>query len=200
VNWQDQGTAFANPSYSAGWSGLLNADLVAGIIRASDNVQTPGLKLWTFGPQGLNIDVNDSAKWVRPTIEMWHGVTPEFWSRGTMAAKEVRQWKQSFFPTMGLKEVTAASEDGAMYLSASKGATDTTLSVAATLTVPNQTVRVSLRLGGSAVTEQDVVVSASDATTATATVPNSKASAGAAFEAVFSQGDKTLLTGKTSLQ
>lgn len=53
-------------------------------------VKTPGLKLWTFGKQSLTADVNDSTVWLRPTIEMWHGVTPELWSRGTMTANEVR--------------------------------------------------------------------------------------------------------------
>ena len=100
-NWVDQGTAFANPDYRANWSGLMNDDKAAGIVRVTNDVKTPGLKLWTFGPQGLNIDVNDSAVWVRPTIEMWHGITPEFWMRGSMAANEVRQWKQTFFPTRG---------------------------------------------------------------------------------------------------
>src|SRR4029453_899081 len=97
--------------------GLMNDDKVVGIVRASDNVKTPGLKLWSFGPQGLNIDINDSSVWVRPAIEMWHGITPEFWMRGTMAANEVRQWNQSFFATIGLKGITAASDNGAVYLS-----------------------------------------------------------------------------------
>ena len=101
-NWVDQGTAFANPDYRANWSGLLNEDKGRGVVRVSDNAKTPGLKLWTFGPQSLSININDSTQWLRPTIEMWHGITPEFWMRGTMAANEVRQWNQSFFPMLGL--------------------------------------------------------------------------------------------------
>ena len=126
----------------------------------SDNVKTPGLKLWTFGPQSLSVDINNSAEWLRPTIEMWHGITPEFWMRGSMAANEVRQWNQTFFPILGLKGITAASENGALYLSSAKSGSDTVLSVAATLTLPNQTVKAVLRLNGTAVAEQDVVVAA----------------------------------------
>ena len=50
-NWVDQGTAYASPDYRANWSGLMNDDNGRGIVRVSDNVKTPGLKLWTFGPQ-----------------------------------------------------------------------------------------------------------------------------------------------------
>ena len=198
-NWVDQGTAFANPDYRANWSGLMNDDKAVGIVRVSDNVKTPGLKLWTFGPQGLNIDVNKSDVWVRPTIEMWHGITPEFWMRGTMAANEVRQWNQTFFSTQGLKGITAASDNGALYLSSAKSGSDTVLSVAATLTLPNQTVKAVLRLNGTAVAEQDVVVAATEATTVSATVASSMAPAGAVFAVEFLQGTRSLLAGQTTL-
>jgi hypothetical protein len=198
-NWVDQGIAYASPDYRANWSGLMNDDNSMGIIRVSENVRTPGLKLWTFGKGSLTTDINKSAEWLRPTIEMWHGVTPEFWTRGSMSANEVRQWSDSYFPTLGLKEITAASEHGALHLSSSKGASDTTLSVAATLTLPKQTVKAVLRLNGSTVKEQDVVVSAADATTVSASVTNDKISAGAVFQAEFLQGDSSLLSGQVTL-
>jgi hypothetical protein len=198
-NWMDQGTAFASPDYRANWSGLMNDDKARGLVRVSDNVKTPGLKLWTFGPQSLSIDINDSATWLRPTIEMWHGISTEFWNRGTMAANEVRQWRQSFFPVLGLKGVTAASESGAVYLTSAKSGSDTVLTAAATLTSPGQTVKAILRVNGGAVAEQDVVVATTDANTVSATVAGSKAPAGAVFAADFVQGDRTLLTGQITL-
>jgi hypothetical protein len=198
-NWVDQGTAFANPDYRANWSGLMNDDKAAGIIRVSDNAKTPGLKLWTFGPQSLSVDINNSANWLRPTIEMWHGITPEFWSRGTMAANEVRQWNQSFFPTLGLSAVTAASEKGALQLSSSRSGSDTVLSVAATLTIPNQTVKAVLRIDGSSVAERDVMIAAAGATTVSATVETSRAPAGAVFAVDFLQADRSLLAGQLTL-
>lgn len=199
-NWVDQGIAYPNPSYRANWSGLMNYDASMGFVRVSDNVKTPGLKIWTFGTQGLTANVNDSTQWVRPAIEMWHGVTAEFWTRGTMAASEVRQWTDNFFPTFGLKEVTAASTYGVTYLSSAKSGTDTVLRADATLTVPDQTVKAVLRLDGSKVAEQDVVVSRTDATTVSATLPSSKISSGASFEAEFFLGDTSILLGKTTLQ
>lgn len=198
-NWQDQGIAYASPDYRANWSGLVNYDNDMGIVRVADNAKTPGLKLWTFGKGSLSVDNNDSTQWLRPTIEMWHGITPEFWTRGTLAANEVRQWTQSFFPTIGMQEITAASEYGAIHLSSSKSATETVLSVITTLTLPGQTVKATLRLDGSVVAEQEVVVAPGDATAVTATVANSKAPSGAVFSAEIVQGDKSLLTAQKTL-
>ena len=73
------------------------------------------------------------------------------------------------------------------------------LNVAASLTLPNQTVRASLLLGGSVVAAQDAVGAADDATTVSVTVPSSKASSGAVFEAKLAQGDRSLLSGRTTL-
>ena len=199
-NWVDQGTAFANPDYSANYSGLINYDEEIGILRVSDNVQTPGLKLWTFGRESLTIDINDSSQWLRPTIEMWHGVTPEFWDRASMSPNEVKQWSDSYFPTLGLSEITAASEHGAVYLSRSESGADAVLSAAATLTLPDQTVRAVLRLNGNVILEQDVVVASTAATTVSATVASSEITAGAVFEAEFLQGDSSLLSGQVALQ
>jgi hypothetical protein len=199
-NWVDQGTAFANPDYRANWSGLINYDSDVGILRVSDNVETPGLKLWTFGTQSLDIDLSDSDEWLRPTIEMWHGITPEFWDRTTLAAGEVREWSESYFPTLGLREVTAANEYGALYLSSLESGVDTMLSAAATLTLPAQTVRAVFRLNGDVVAEQDVVVATTEATTVNATVAGGEISPGAVFEAEFFQGGGSLLSGQITLQ
>jgi hypothetical protein len=198
-NWVDQGTAFANPKYEANWWGLMNEDNDTATVRVSPNVQTPGLKLWTFGKQSLDIDINDSEEWLRPTIEMWYGATPEFWARGSMTANEVRQWSDSYFATFGLPEITAASEFGAVYLSQSADGADTVLSAAASLTLPDQTVKAILRLGDTVISEQDVVVAADDATTVTATVASSDLAPGALFEAEFVQDDNSLLKGQLTL-
>jgi hypothetical protein len=198
-NWVDQGTAFANPDYRANWSGLSNDEKEMAILRVTDDQQTPGLKLWTFGKDSLAVDVNDSESWLRPTIEMWHGVTPEFFTRGTLAASEVRSWSDHYFATLGLAEITAASEYGAVYLSSSAMGADTVLSAVATLVLPNQTVKAILRVNGSVVGEEDVVVAADDATTVTATLPTSGIAAGSVFEVEFLRGDTSLLSAELTL-
>lgn len=198
-NWVDQGTGFANPKYSANYSGLLNEDEHMGVLRVSDNVQTPGLKLWTFGTQSLSIDINDSSEWLRPTIELWHGVTPEFWDRASMTPNEVKQWSDTYFATLGLSEITAASEYGAVQLTHQESGADTVLTAAATLTLPDQTVRAVLRLDGNVISEQEVVVQATAATTVSATLATSELAPGANFEAEFLQGDTSLLTGQVAI-
>ena len=197
-NWADQGTAFANPSYSANWSGLSNYTNDTSTLRVSENVQTPGLKLWTFGKQSLDADINDGDVWLRPTIEMWHGVTPEFWSRGTMAANETRTWTDRFFATFGMKEFTTASEYGAVLLSSAPIDSGTELRATATLVLPDQTVHAILKLDGSVVAEKDVVVAAADATKVSVVAPN--AAAGGVFEVEFLQGTKSLLKAQTTLK
>jgi hypothetical protein len=198
-NWTREGTAFANPQYSANWSGLANDVNGTNILRVSENLLTPGLKLWSFGKGGLDIDVNDGAEWLRPAIEMWHGVTPEFWKRATLAANEVRTWTDRYFATVGLKEITAASENGALYLSAAPAGSDTALHVAASLTAPNRTVKAILRVNGKVISEKDVVAAAAEATTVSANVPSSDAPAGAVFEAEFLQDGKSLVKGQITL-
>jgi hypothetical protein len=198
-NWVEQGTAFANPDYRANWSGLINDDEHMAILRVSDSAKTPGLKLWTFGKESLNVDINDRAEWLRPTIEMWHGITPEFWNRATMAASEVRQWSDHYFPTMGLNEITAASEYGALSLTASPIGSGTAPSATATLSLPDQTVHAVLRLDGSVIGEQDLVVESSKATTVSATVADTEMSPGAVFEVEFLQGTSSLIVGRMAL-
>jgi hypothetical protein len=198
-NWKEQGTAFANPQYGANWSGLANDTNGTNVLRVSDNVKTPGLKLWTFGRDSLTVDIENGDEWVRPTIEMWHGVTPEFWQRGTLAASEVRTWTDRYFATLGLSDITAASEHGAMYLSRAASGSDTVLSVAASLTQPNQTVKAILRLDANVLAEQDVLAAAGEATKLSATVPSSMISAGAVLEAEFLQGSTSWLKGQISL-
>ncbi|HXS16555.1 MAG TPA: DUF5107 domain-containing protein, partial [Polyangiaceae bacterium] len=58
-NWVDQGTCFANPSYQAHWSGLFNHQNKTAVLRVSEDQQTPGLKLWTFGRDSVGVDVDD---------------------------------------------------------------------------------------------------------------------------------------------
>lgn len=199
-NWDDQGTAFANPQYDANWSGLFNGDSEMGVLRVTEGGQTPGLKLWTFGIQSLSADLDDSSEWLRPTIEMWHGVTPEFWDRDTMAAGEVRTWHDAYFPISGLEEVTAASEYGAVQLSRSDSGSDALLEARATLTTPSRTVHAVLTLDGMVVAEEDMVVDSSGGATLRAPVPVSSVLPGAVLSVDFLLDDVSRLSAQTTLE
>lgn len=199
-NWTREGTAFANPQYTANWSGLANDVNGTNILRVSENVVTPGLKLWSFGKGGLNIDVNDGTEWLRPAIEMWHGVTPEFWKRATFAAGEVRTWKDHYFATVGLERIAAANENGALSLSRAANGAEVVLNASAALTRPGRNVHAVLRLGDQVVAETDLVAAAAEATTVTANLPSSEAPAGAVFEAEFLADGASLLKGQLMLE
>jgi hypothetical protein len=198
-NWTEEGTAFASPQYTANWSGLANDKNGTNILRVSENKVTPGLKLWTFGVPSLTADVTKSDVWLRPAIEMWHGVTPEFWKRGSFTAGEVKTWTDRYFATLALPEITAASEQGALYLSSAPSGSDVALNVAASLNQPDQMLKAILRVNGSVVATKDVMSAAADATKVSATVPTAMAPAGAMFEAELLQGDKSLLKGQITL-
>jgi hypothetical protein len=198
-NWTREGTAFASPQYSANWSGLANDVNGTNVLCVSDNVKTPGLKLWTFGKDSVTSDVSKPDVWLRPAIEMWHGATPEFWKRGSLAAGEVRAWTDRYFATLGLPNITAASENGAMFLSSAASGSDTILNVAASLTRPSQTFKAILRLNDNVVAERDVVAAAADATKVSATVPTSMIATGAVFEAEFLAGGQSVLEGRLTL-
>lgn len=199
TNWVDQGTAFANPKYEANWSGLVNYDSNIGTLRATEGGGTQGLKLWTFGKQSLDIDLNDPSEWLRPTIEMWHGVTPEFWNRGSMAASEVRAWKDYYFPTFGLREVSASSEFGAVQVSSEESGGEVTLRAVSTLTIPGQTVHALFRVGEAVTLEEDVLVPADGPLELVKKVPSSEVFPGVPFYVEFSQGEQSLLIGGITL-
>jgi len=198
-NWVDQGTAFANPEYQANWSGLFNSVNKTAVLRVSEDQHTPGLKLWTFGRDSLDVDVNDGEQWLRPTIEMWHGVTPEFWDRGTMAAGEVRSWRDHYFASLGLDGVTAASEHGAVYLQRVLTGAQTQLSATATLNLPGQTVRAVLRLDGVVLHDEQLIVESTEPNVVSALVPDEEAHPGAVVEAEFFLGEESLLVGQWTL-
>jgi hypothetical protein len=120
-NWQDMGILYAYPAAVAPFWGVINHDAHEGLLRIADNSVTPGLKMWTWGYQQSQInatDPNNAANSARPYIELWGGVSHEFFTPATLAAGAGKQWTESFLPTVGLDQVTAASADGAAYVSA----------------------------------------------------------------------------------
>ena len=84
-------------------------------------------------------------------------------------------------------------------LTRTESGTDVVLSASSTLTIPGQTVKATLRLDGDVIAEQDVVISGTEATTVSATVPSADVSPGAIFEAELFLGDASLLSGQVAL-
>lgn len=199
-NWVDQGTAFASPQYDANWSALVNGDSGRGIARTTEAGGTSGLKLWTFGPQSLTADVSDSTEWLRPTIEMWHGITPEFWQRTSLASGAVKAWRDHYFPTFGLDEITAASEFGVVHLAQSESGAETVLQATATLTLPGRTVRAVFSLDGAAIGEEEVVVPADASLEVDAAAPTSSITPGTVGSVEFFLAGESLLAATLTFE
>ncbi len=112
-NWPDMGIAYAFPDMRGGnfW-GVINHDNEEGIFRIGDNRLTPGLKIWTWGyPQSSAVDPHTSADETRPYIELWAGVSREFWQRAQLPAGDRLEIEEIYSPSVGLANVTYANEN-----------------------------------------------------------------------------------------
>ncbi|MBA3872019.1 MAG: DUF5107 domain-containing protein [Anaerolineae bacterium] len=112
-NWVDRGIAYAYPDMGgANFWGAVNHDNQEGLIRVANNDVTPGMKMWTWGFDSVNIDpFKQPTVEIRPYIEMWAGATTEFFTRTQMAAGKEIVSEETYTPTVGLTNVTQASRD-----------------------------------------------------------------------------------------
>ena len=117
------GIAYAKPNMQgANFWGAINHDNEEGIFRIADNTLTPGLKIWTFGYDStLKLDPFKSKNWRRPAIELWAGVTNQFFKKKSFPANSSYGIKAAYTPSVGLKNVTHASDEVLVDLS-SEGA------------------------------------------------------------------------------
>lgn len=108
-----EGIAYASPNMQGeNFWGAINHDVEEGIFRIADNTLTPGLKIWTFGYDSVNIDpYADGVQWHRPAIELWAGVTNRFFERTTLPANTVLEIDETYASSVGLSTVTHANTD-----------------------------------------------------------------------------------------
>jgi hypothetical protein len=112
-NWADMGIAYAYPDMEGEtfW-GVINHDNEEGIIRIANNDVTPGLKMWTWGYDSTDVDpFAQHAAESRPYIELWAGVTPEFFIHTSLEPDGEVVMEDTYSPTLGLTNVTHASRD-----------------------------------------------------------------------------------------
>ncbi len=111
-NWQREGILYAYPDMGGkNFWGVINHANEEGIFRIADNTKTPGLKFWTFGYDSLNVKPFESPWARRPFIELWAGVTPEFFQKTTLMAGEVYEFEETYSPSVGMTNVNGATED-----------------------------------------------------------------------------------------
>jgi hypothetical protein len=124
-NWPAMGIAYAAPDMQAGnfW-GVINHDNDEGIIRIADNTVTPGLKMWTWGFPSFT-DETDPRKDPnpgRPYVELWAGVSNEFFHSAEFPALGEVSIPETYSPTVGMSNVTQANENILINLTAEASA------------------------------------------------------------------------------
>jgi hypothetical protein len=122
-NWPTMGIAYAAPDMQGGnfW-GVINHDNEEGIIRIADNKVTPGLKMWTWGfPSFTNeTDARKDPTEARPYVELWAGVSDQFFHSASFPALSEVSVPETYSPTVGMSNVTHANENMLINLSADR--------------------------------------------------------------------------------
>jgi hypothetical protein len=120
-NWPTMGIAYAAPDMQGGnfW-GVINHDNEEGIFRIADNKVTRGLKMWTWGfPSFTNeTDARKDPNEARPYVELWAGVSDEFFHSASFPALGEVSIPETYSPTLGMSNVTHANENILINLSA----------------------------------------------------------------------------------
>ncbi|MEH2622116.1 hypothetical protein V1292_000171 [Bradyrhizobium sp. AZCC 1719] len=113
-NWPTMGIAYAAPDMQGrNFWGVINHDNEEGIIRIADNTVTRGLKMWTWGfPSFTNeTDARKDPNEARPYVELWAGVSDQFFHRAKLPARGEVSIPETYSPTVGMSNVTHANEN-----------------------------------------------------------------------------------------
>ncbi len=155
ANWPDMGIAYAFPDMMGqNFWGVINHDNNEGIFRIADNTLTPGLKLWTWGyPHSTSVDPHATADEARPYIELWAGVTREFWQRTELSANDQLQIEETYSPSVGLVNVTHANNDFLVNLTPTSS---TAIECQLFGIYPEKTVIVSMNVDGAGFYEETI--------------------------------------------
>src|SRR5438477_11685017 len=112
-NWPTMGIAYAAPDMQGGnfW-GVINHDNEEGIIRIADNRTTRGLKMWTWGFPSFTgeTDPRKEPGPQRPYVELWAGVSDQFFHSARFPASSEVSVAETYSPTVGMSNVTHANE------------------------------------------------------------------------------------------
>jgi len=113
-NWPSMGIAYAAPDMQGGnfW-GVINHDNDEGIIRIADNTVTRGLKMWTWGFPSFTheTDPRQDPNPQRPYVELWAGVSDQFFHNAEFPALGEVSIPETYSPTVGMGNVTHANEN-----------------------------------------------------------------------------------------
>ncbi|MDB5584696.1 MAG: hypothetical protein JWR80_9872 [Bradyrhizobium sp.] len=169
-NWPTMGIAYAAPDMQGGnfW-GVINHDNEEGIIRIADNTVTRGLKMWTWGyPSFTNeTDARKDPSEARPYVELWAGVSDEFFHSASFPARGEVSIPETYSPTVGMSNVTHANENILINLSA-EGAN---VNLQFFSIEPAAPLRVTLTRGAAVIFEDDIKADPSRGNRIVAAIP-----------------------------
>ncbi|MFK7952178.1 MAG: T9SS type A sorting domain-containing protein [Ekhidna sp.] len=114
--WNDMGIAYANELESSYW-GVINHENEEGVFRISDNAETKGMKIWTWGKNNIDNDMFDFSNGGADNyIELWGGTSRAFFEDATLAANQVKSWSESYCATTGMIGINEMNEYAAVNL------------------------------------------------------------------------------------
>ncbi|MGD9994555.1 MAG: T9SS type A sorting domain-containing protein [Salinivirgaceae bacterium] len=112
--WNDMGIAYAHNLSSNFW-GVINHENNEGVFRISENIETPGMKFWTWGKNNVDNNMFDFSNGGADNyIELWAGVSGSFFSDASISANGSKSWKETYSPTVGMNSVLAMNSLGAV--------------------------------------------------------------------------------------
>jgi hypothetical protein len=75
------------------------------------------MKFWTWGAQqGLNADPENFYQAARPYIELWSGLSTQFFENALLSPNEAITWKETYLPTLEMDSISYVNENGAIHL------------------------------------------------------------------------------------
>ena len=169
-NWPTMGIAYAAPDMRGGnfW-GVINHDNEEGIIRIADNTVTPGLKMWTWGfPSFANeTDARKDPSEARPYVELWAGVSDQFFHSARFPALGEVSVTETYSPTVGMSSVTHANENILVNLSAE----GSSASLQFFSIEPERSLRVTLKRGDAVLVDDAVKADPTNGNRISAAIP-----------------------------
>jgi hypothetical protein len=171
-NWPTMGIAYAAPDMgAANFWGVINHDNDEGIIRIADNTVTPGLKMWTWGfPSFTNeTDARKDPNEARPYVELWAGVSDQFFHSAHFPALGEVSIPETYSPTVGMSNVTGANENILINLAA-EGAS---VNLQFFSLEPATPLRVTLKRGDAVLFDDAVTADPKNGNRISATIPGS---------------------------
>jgi hypothetical protein len=149
--------------------GVINHDNEEGIIRIADNRITPGLKMWTWGfPSFTNAtDARKDPTEAQPYVELWAGVSDQFFHRAQLPAHGEVSIPETYSPTVSMSNVTDANENILINFSA----TASSANLQFFSTEPTTPLRVTMKRGDVAVFNDIVTVDPKNGNHIAAAIP-----------------------------